>query len=202
MRKNLHTGNNRLTRGYRRLGQRVGSNSRVRVLLACAGVVLLFAVVGIVTASASQPTSLPSAKATVLARQAQAIATARARHPTKPANVSPPAPEPTATLTAGIFPTHQGPFSNSTFSVEDMYRGPVGSQWEIVFAGTAWTDYPTEGVGALRVYTITGDLIGAFNAPDHSSYLDITGIRGTTLQLQSDKSSSLTFDLATNLFGA
>lgn len=154
---------------------------------------------GAVGASGVQ--GLPPAKATIIARQNQAMATAQAQHPVKTGGYNPPPAVPTATLTAGIFQTHQGPFSNSTFSVEDMYRGPVGSQWEVVFAGTAWTNFPSSGVGALRVYSLTGGLIGVFVAPDHSIYIEITGISETTLQLKSDKSATLSFNLATNTFG-
>ena len=180
-----------------------GSVLWARGLAALAAAVGAFAVVGVIQAAGGLPgvqSSLPPAKATVLARSQQAIATAQARHPTKPAHPTPPADAPTPTLTAGIIQAHQGPFPNTEFSVANMYRGPVGGRWEIVFAGTAWTTFPTAGSGALRIYTISGDLIGVFAAPGGSTTLRITGVTGAILRLQSGTSATLSFNLATNTF--
>lgn len=175
-----------------------------RGLAALAAVICALALVGVIQAAGGLPgvqSPLPPAKATVVARSDQAIATARARHPTKPAHVTPPPAAPTPTLTAGIIQTHQGPFPNTAFSVANMYRGPVSARWEVVFAGTAWTTFPAVGSGALRVYTITGDLISVFPAPDSSTTLRITGVTGAILRLQSDTGAALSFNLETNTFG-
>lgn len=175
-----------------------------RGLAALAAATCALALVGVIHAAGGLPgaqSSVPPAKATVLARSQQAIATAQARHPTKPAHPTPPPAEPTPTLTAGIIETHQGPFPNTTFSVANMYRGPVGAQWEVVFAGTAWATFPTAGSGALRIYTITGNSIGVFAAPGGSMTLRITSVTGAIVRLQSDTGAALSFNLATNTFG-
>jgi hypothetical protein len=146
---------------------------------------------------------LPPAKATLLARSQQAIATARAKpNGSKPTNVAPPRVQPTATFTSGIFQEHQGPFSNSDFSIDDVYRGQVNGHWVVIYAGTTWTNFPNQGVGALRVYTVDAGLIGTFNTPDGSSNLNITGISGTTLRVVSNKGAQLTFNMVTDTFGS
>lgn len=150
------------------------------------------------SSSASTP-PLPPAKATILARSQQALATAQAapRAPKTTTGISPTA-APTATLTAGITDESQGPFSNSDFSIYDVYRGPVNGRWVVIYAGTSWINFPKDGLGALRVYTIDGGFTGTFDAPDGSGDLNITGVSGTMLQITSDKGTHLTFDMATD----
>lgn len=144
---------------------------------------------------------LPPAKATLLARSQQAIATARAKPSTpKSTNVMPPRAQPTATFTTGITYENQGPFSNSTFSIHDVYRGQVNGHWVVIYAGTAWTNFPNQGVGALRVYNLDVGYAGIFDTPDGSGDLQITGVSGTTLQVVSNKGTHLTFDMVTDTF--
>ena len=174
------------------------------IVAAAAAAVVVLAIAGVIWAEggsggaglgAAQPTLAPTGatgtgiaqeKATIVAQGTAIAATAQV--------------QPTPTYPTGIFQTHQSPVGNSIFSVRTEYEGPLGSQWVFVFAGTAWTDFPNTGNGALMVY-ITGSGHSTFDAPDHSDWLTITAINGTVLQLQSDKSTSLTFDLATNTFG-
>lgn len=167
-----------------------------------------FAMLGILRAqSASGPAAdttppLPPAKATILARSQQALATAQAGpQAPKSTNVAPARAQPTATFTTGITDENQGPFSNSDFSIDDVYRGQVNGHWVVIYAGTAWTTFPTEGVGALRVYDLDAGF-GIFDAPDGSGDLKITAVSGTTLQIVSNKGTQLTFDMVTNTFGS
>lgn len=64
------------------------------------------------------------------------------------------------------------------------------------------SDYSVPGdYGAVRVYNaISNQLIGDFPAPDHSTWLDITAVKGDVLWLQSDKTKSFGFDMTTNTF--
>src|SRR6185312_11132086 len=110
--------------------------------------------------------------------------------------------QPTATFTTGITQEHEGPFSNSDFSIDDDYRGLVNGHWVVIYAGTAWINFPKVGNGALRVYTVDVGFTGVFDAPDGSSNLNITGVSGTALQLVSDTGTHLTFDMATDTFGS
>lgn len=169
-----------------------------------------FALLGILRAqSASGPAAtgslppLPPAKATILARSQQALATAQAGpQAPKYTNVAPGRAQPTATFTTGITDENQGPFSNSDFSIDDVYRGQVNGHWVVIYAGTAWTNFPTEGVGALRVYNLDVGYAGVFDTPDGSSDLKITAVSGTTLQIVSNKGTHLTFDMVTDTFGS
>lgn len=183
----------RITRGPRGI---VAAAAAAVVVLAIAGVIWAVGGSGGAGLGAAQPTLAPTGatatgiaqeKATIVAQGTVIAATGQA--------------QPAPTYPTGIFQTHQSPVGNSVFSVMTEYEGPLGSQWVFVFAGTAWTNFPNTGVGALMVYTSTQGHVGTFDAPDGSSWLKITAINGSVLQLQSDKSASLTFDLATNTFG-
>ena len=111
---------------------------------------------------------------------------------------------PTPTFTTGIFPALQDKFA--TFYGSEGYEGQINGTWEIVRPGTEWptpvADYSSPGgYGAVRVYNaISLQLIGDFPAPDHSTWLDITAVKGDVLWLKSDKTASLGFDMTTNTF--
>lgn len=197
------------------LGKNQTGNSNLHTRRRTFAIVIVLALVGafalveiILAHGAASPTvsstststpPLPPAKATLLARSQQAIATAQAAPQTpKPTNVTSSADVPTATLTAGITYEHQGPFSNSDFSIDDVYRGQVNGQWVIIYAGTAWINFPTKGVGALKIYNLDGGFSGVLDTTDGSDNLKIIGVSGTTLQITSDKGTHLTFDMATD----
>ena len=180
------------------------------VLLALVGVFALVEIIlahGVASPAASFSSTstppLPPAKATILARSQQALATAQAA-PRAPKTTTgiPPTAAPTATLITGITDEHQGPFSNSDFSIDDVYRGHVNGQWVIIYAGTAWINFPTKGGGALKIYNLYGGFSGLLDTPDSSDNLNITGVSGTTLQITSDKGTHLTFDMATDTWGS
>jgi len=195
----------RTTRHFRLPTSLLGKSLLVVAAVAIMALAAVVIVQGVGLA-ASSPNASSSYKATTLAGEANARATAQAQ----PQRTKPPfvveTPQPTATFTAGIIQTHQGPFSNEDFSVGNMYRGPAGSHWDVVFAGTDWTGaatgYHTGGKGALRIYNLSGSYEGIFLAPDDSTWVNIISVSGTTLTLQSDKTASFTFDLLTNTYGA
>lgn len=177
--------------------------------LIAAGVVLLIAItfVGISQASrlgtsGPQP-QLPSAKATLLARGDATLAAARAQnpHPIKPPYATL-VPVPTPTFTSGIY-YYFGQAKITNFKVQDLYTGPVNGTWEFVYTGSDTTN-SSAGVGAVRVETFSNaagyQLVGIFDAPDHSTYTGITGIKGNVLRIKSDKTVSFGFDLTTNTF--
>lgn len=140
------------------------------------------------------PVTLPPYKATTIARmQATFSATWTAE-----------AAEPTATFTTGVFGALQDKFAS--FYGLNAYKGEINGRWEIVRPGTEWptpvTDYSAPGgYGVVQVYdAISHQLIGDYRAPDHSTWLVITTVKGDVLRLKSDKTVSLGFDMATDTF--
>jgi hypothetical protein len=140
------------------------------------------------------PGTLPAYKATIIARmQATFSATWTAE-----------AAEPTATFTTGIFPALQDKFAS--FYGLSAYEGQINGRWEIVRPGTEWptpvSDYTAPGgYSAVQVYdAISHQLIGDYRAPDHSTWLVITAVKGDVLRLKSDKTASLGFDMASDTF--
>lgn len=196
--KRQKTTGHRMFRGLRgRSSGFVAVGAAAVVVLAIAGVLRASGGAGLGLGAAVPPTLVPANATTtaILAEKATLAAQSTMQAATTQA-------QPTPTYPTGIFQTHQSPVGNSTFSVMTEYEGPLGGQWVFVFAGTAWANFPNTGVGALMVYTSDKGHIGTFDAPDHSKWLNITAINGTVLQLRSDKSGSLTFDLATDTFGS
>lgn len=177
------------------------------VALIAIAVVLLLAItfIGISHASrlgAAGP-QLPPAKATLLARDDATMAAARAKNAGHPKQLYPtPAAEPTETVASGVI-YYAGQTKIPNFLVQDMYRGQVNGTWEFVYTGSD-TTHSTAGVGAIRVETFSNtngyQLVGVFDAPDHSTYTGITGIKGNVLRIKSDKTPSFGFDLTTNKF--
>lgn len=184
----------------RQVGQRF-------VALIAAAVVLLIVItfIGISQASrlgAAGP-QLPPAKATLLAQGDATLAAARAKNAGQPKKLYPtPVAMPTETFVAGI-DYYDGQAKVTNFRVQDMYQGPVNGTWEYVYTGSD-TANVSAGVGAVRVLTFSNaagyQLVGIFDAPDHSTYTGITGISGNVLRIKSDKTPSFGFDLTTNTF--
>src|SRR5690348_11678231 len=140
------------------------------------------------------PGTLPPYKATTIARL----------NATFSATWTAEAAEPTATFTTGVFYALQDKFA--TFYGLNAYEGEINGRWEIIRPGTEWpapvSDYSAPGgYSAVQVYdAISHQLIGDYRAPDHSTSLVITSVKGDVLRLTSDKTASLGFDMATNTF--
>jgi hypothetical protein len=140
------------------------------------------------------PVTLPPDKATVIARV----------NATFSATWTAEAAAPTATFTTGIFSALQD--KSATFYGLNAYEGEINGRWEIVRPGTEWptpvADYSSPGgYSAVRVYdAISFQLIGDFRAPDHSTSLVITAVKGDVLRLKSNKTASFGFDMATDTF--
>lgn len=183
---------------------------RVAALVAGAVVLLLIITflamnknVGLGASPGATP-QLPPAKATGFARVAQTEAAMKTQVPaaTK-GSQAPQAPEAlTPTFTSAII-YYDGQDKFPNFNTNDMYRGQVNGTWEFVYVGSDTTT-SASGVGAVRIETFSNaggnQLVGVFDAPDHSTGLDITGITGNVLRIKSDKTASFGFDLATNTF--
>src|SRR6185312_2386057 len=125
-----------MTRRTKQNGSPTARTPQMFAVVAILMLVAAFAALGIIhaqttsglatsgPAAANTAPPLPPAKATFMARTS-ATARAGAGTPAPKLPYAPPAAQPTATLTAGIFQEHQGPFSNSDFSIDDEYQGPV-----------------------------------------------------------------------------
>ena len=189
---------------------RLTSQGFVAICAAAVVLLLAFTFIGISQASsrlgvqgAGAP-QLPPAKATLLAQGDATIAAARTQAAGQPKQFYPPPPAvPTATMAARII-HNAGQTKIPNFWVQDLYLGPVNGVWEVVYTGADTANVAT-GVGAIRVdtySTATGShqLVGVFDAPDHSTYISITGIEGNILRITSDKTASFGFDLRTNTY--
>lgn len=195
----------RATRPQNELQTRQASQRLVAIIVSAVVLLIIFAFIGIGQASrlgAAGP-QLPPAKATLLAKGDATMAAARAKNVGHPKQLYPtPVAAPTETITSGII-YYAGQTKIPNFLVQDMYRGQVNGTWEFVYVGSDTTN-SAAGVGAVRVETYSSangyQLVGVFDAPDHSTYIGITGITGNVLRIKSDKTASFGFDLTTNTF--
>ncbi|HEX8731263.1 MAG TPA: hypothetical protein VF725_04295 [Ktedonobacterales bacterium] len=191
------------------------SHARVRARTVAAAAIVggLLIVIGsgAVLANGNPFAKYPPAKAAILQREQNAIATAQANaHATKPTHYTPPPSAPAATPVTGIEGLHQGPFPACQFSVNNFWQGPVNGQWELVYAGTKNSNIATcsNGQGALAIYSEEmgryGDgpvtTIGTFTVPTSATSLTITGVNGGDMSVRTNTGATLTFDLHTNTF--
>jgi len=115
---------------------------------------------------------------------------------------------------SGIVDMQQGPFPAITLLVRNVYGGPVGDRWLLVYAGGVMVGSPpdmaAEQVGALRVYMQppTPDtpsapendgFLGEFRPPNPTGALTITSVDADTLVLQNGE-TTLRFDMDTLQF--
>jgi hypothetical protein len=160
------------------------------------------------------PADYPPEKATAEANEAREMATAQAVAPTKPTTPQPPpaSAESTPALQAGIDnETRQGPFSPSEFLVRNLWQGPVGDGWLLVYAGATKnvTLDGSVGLAGLRVYSVTPAEIGSYDvryigtflAPTLSSPLTIVDVSENRMHLRTDDGDVVSFDLRTRIFG-
>ncbi len=188
------------------------ARARTRAVVAAAifGGLLIVIGSGVVLASGNPFAKYPPAKAAILQREQNAIATAQAHTHTKPTNFTPPPSAPAATPVAGIADLHEGPFPACQFSVNNFWQGPVNGQWELVYAGTQNSNMATcsGGRGALAIYSEEmgkyGDgpitTIGTFTVPTNATSLTITAVNGNDMTVRTNTGASLTFDMRTNTF--
>lgn len=185
-------------------------NGKKWAMVLAVGVVLLLMGVGTARAiQATQAGGLPPAKPSLQALVQQQIATARAYPPRpKPKTPQVPSPQPAPKPQAGIVNTHQGPFAGMLFAVENLWQGPVGSNWELVYAGAEKNPDGSLGPGALKLYTEAPDSdggfdihsIGTYPAPNGVSDLIIVAVNGNLMQLRTDTGGTLVFNLQTNQY--
>ena len=109
---------------------------------------------------------------------------------------------------AGITAMRQGPFSASSFDVQNFYQGPADGTWLLVYAGA--TTNPATGAiagGALNVYAepqVGGAMsfVGIFRAPAGTGALTVVAASGDHLTLRSSRGNQLTFNLATGKYAS
>ena len=180
------------------------------LLLIIAIVSLFIGTISLIHIASAANNDIPPGKQKILDQQQQKMATARAKPgPPKQTHPTPPPAQPAPQRQAGIVDTHEGPFPSSQFIVRNGWQGPVGSNWELVYAGVRMnpTDM-SQGPGALRIYTETVTATGGFDvnyvgiyvAPNNESPLTITAVNGSLMQLRTDTGKTLTFNLQTNQY--
>ena len=178
-------------------------------LVVVAIVSLFIGAIGFLHIASAANNNLPPAKEKLLELDQQEIATARAHPRPKPPHPTPPPPQPAPQLQAGIVDTHEGPFPSSEFIVRNGWQGPVGSNWELVYAGASANPLNQNlGPGGLRIYTETAtstgglddNYVGMYPSPNNQSPLTITAVNGSIMQLRTDTGNTLTFNLQTNQY--
>jgi hypothetical protein len=158
---------------------------------------------------------IPAAKASILRRQARALAAAR-RHPAPKTTPAPqtPAQSPQPPRAEGLEHAHQSPFPYAEFAVSDSWQGPAGGRWVVAYAGTWYTgdwgggffDTPHTGAVALFDEPVNPNapeyfhLAGVFHAPAGDLGLTIVSYRGDTLALKTQSGAIIYFNVASHHF--
>lgn len=174
------------------------------VLIACGLVAIIGA--GVALASGNPFAKYPPAKAAILQREQNAVATAQAQPhaPKNPNDVAAVASTPHPTETAGITNSQSaGPFSACKLLVQNMWQGPVNDRWEVVYAGATHHDLAAcnDPQGALAIFDRnTAAQIGWYTAPTGVKSLTIIAVNGDVMTLRTDAGATLTFNLATDKF--
>ncbi len=106
---------------------------RSRIGWAFVAVFCIFAFICMLGIASAAQNNKPLTLAQKEQRIQKLIDAGRAHLRPKPTPQTPP-PQAAPTLQAGIADMHQGPFG-SLFGVENFWQGPVGSKWELVYAG-------------------------------------------------------------------
>jgi hypothetical protein len=170
-----------------------------------AGIAALIVVVGgesVIASAAPVGALLPKPQADLAVQQA--LAAARAHPRPKPVVPVRPVPQPAPARPAGILEMRQGPFPATEFTVRNVWQGPIGAGWLLVYAGARRGAPGGADQAAVRVYSETPDLhmtlIGTFPASNASGAVRIAGASGTRIQLQTDTGSTLAFDLLTDQY--
>jgi hypothetical protein len=179
------------------------STSRKSVIVGASCAILLVALAGGAIAAAAPPEKLLP-KPHGDSRVQQALASARTHPRPKTARVALAAPPSPPARRAGIVEMRQGPFPATDFTVRNLWRGPVGTSWLLVYAGTERGRSGAADRAAVRVFTETPDLhmtlIGTFPMRNGARALRVAGARGNVVELQTERGSKVSFDLLTHQF--
>lgn len=167
-------------------------------LVAALCIVTFLGMLGI--ASAAQHSGGPLTLAQKEQRIQQLLNAGRAHLRPKPTTPQVPSPQSAPTLHAGIINMQQGPFGGSLFAVNNFWQGPVGSNWELVYAGAERNPDGSVKQGALKLYTKDLTPIGTYPAPSGAGALTIIAVKGSLMQLRTDTGSTLVFNLQTNQY--
>ncbi|SRR5260370_1070015 len=133
------------------------------VLVAALCIVTFLGMLGI--ASAAQHSGGPLTLAQKEQRIQQLLNAGRAHLRPKPTTPQVPSPQPAPTLHAGII---------------NMQQGPVGSNWELVYAGAERNPDGSVKQGALKLYTKDLTPIGTYPAPSGAGALTIIAVKRNT----------------------
>jgi hypothetical protein len=183
----------------------VASVRRSKKLLELASVVALLVLVGgdgVIASAEPAGKLLPKAQADFAVQQT--LAAARAHPRQKPGEGGRPAPQPRPARRAGIIEMRQGPFPATEFAVRNVWQGPIGSAWLLVYAGAKRGPGGGADQAAVRVYSETPDLhmtlVGTFPVANQVGSVRIAGANGHRIELQTDNGSRVAFDLLTQQF--
>lgn len=161
--------------------------------------------------------ALPPAKQTVIARprmlQAAALAGPRPASGYHKPNPVPAAARAFVTPVSGdlmrtvagtgtIVETTQGPFSASTFQVQNEWYEDTNGASIGVYAGTLGQDPSQSAVFVIVEGVIPGITSGVYDAPAKGGAVRIVGATGNTLSLRAADGTTVTFDVTTHTFGA
>ncbi len=169
---------------------------------------------GLVLARGNPFAKYPPAKAAILEREQNELATARAGSPApKNPNYTPPASAPQPTPVAGIEDgVHEAPFPACEFLDNNFWQGPANGQWYLVYAGSASAHISTcdHSQGTLAIFSEQigryGDgpmtTVGWFTAPAGVRNLTITAVNGKVMTLRTNTGATLEFYLSTDRFSS
>ncbi len=185
--------------------QQYQSRSTIRWVFVC--VLCLFTFICMLGIASAAQNSKPLTLAQKEQGVQRLINIGRAHLRPKPTNPQPPPPQAAPTLQAGISNLHQS-LLGSSFALANSWQGPVGSTWELVYAGGNKDPQNNVGPGALVLFTVTANLsggfdirnIGTYTAPDGARILTIVAVNGDLMQLRTDSGGSLVFNLKTKTF--
>lgn len=156
--------------------------------------------------SLAPPGSLAAAKASDLQSRISAVHALPIR--SKPPKD--PLPSPSVGVGAGEVAgidndASYGPFSASDFVVSNVYQGPVGDDWFIVYAGMTGSENPVgAGIAGVKIFHEpepgTFGQLGTILDTSTSGALTISSVSREVMALTTPSGERVTFDLATQQF--
>lgn len=121
-------------------------------------------------------------------------------------------PSSKAVRAEGILDVHQGPVPASEFAVTNQWAGAVngsGDVWYRVFAGAYAPGQSGSGTPAVYVdtstptsdgYSVDIKFVGIYTLPAADSWLTITAVNGSVIDLKTESGRVYHFDLSTKQF--